>query len=328
MMTHTTTAATAADTPATAPITLHRRQFLAGAAGLTVAIALPADRAEAATPGTAVNAFLTIGSDDSITLAIGASDMGQGSFAGLAQILCEDLMLDPARVKLVQGAPTLAVPAPVGTAIVTAGSSVIRNNFWKVRDAGANAREQLVAAAMARLGDASRSNFSVANGLIRHTPSGTVLSYGQVAAAAALLPTPSGSALVPDGQLQCIGKALQRPDIPFKVDGSAVYGLDVRVPGMVYAVIRHCPSFGGTLAATPATPSGALAVVPVKVAPGTGRGTELAGAINAVAVVGPTTWDAWQAAKRLSPKWTLPASTAALNSAQLLADAQALMASA
>jgi isoquinoline 1-oxidoreductase beta subunit len=197
-----------------------------------------------------------------------------------------------------------------------------------VRDAGANAREQLVAAAMARLGDASRSNFSVANGLIRHTPSGTVLSYGQVAAAAALLPTPSGSALVPDGQLQCIGKALQRPDIPFKVDGSAVYGLDVRVPGMVYAVIRHCPSLGGTLAATPATPAGALAVVPVKVAPGTGRGTEVAGAINALAVVGPTTWDAWQAAKRLSPKWTLPASTAALNSAQILADAQALMASA
>ncbi len=253
--------------------------------------------------------------------------MGQGSFAGLAQILCEDLMVDPARVQLVQGGPTLATPAPVGSAINTVGSGVTRNNFWRLRDAGATAREMLVTAAMARVGDSARGSFGVADGKVTHLPSGSVFTYGQLAAAAALVPPPANAPLVPDSQFRCIGKTLPRPDIPLKVDGSAVYGLDVRVPGMVYAVIKHCPSFGGTLAATPPVPPGAYAVVPTRVAAGTGRGAEAVGNVNAVAVVGPTTWDAWQAAKRLTPQWSLPANTARLNSSQFLADAQALMAS-
>jgi isoquinoline 1-oxidoreductase beta subunit len=307
--------------------TLDRRQFLGAASGLTIGLFLPTGAAEAAVTST-VNSWLTIGVDDSVVLTVGASDMGQGSFAGLAQILCEDLMVDPVRVKLVQGSPSLAVPAPVGSAINTVGSGVTRTNFWKLRDAGASARETLVAAAMTRVGDTSRSNFTVNNGVILHVPSGTTLSYGQMAAAAALLPPVSGAPLVPDSQFKCIGKSLARPDIPFKVDGSAVYGLDVRVPNMVYAVVRHCPSFGGTLAAMPATPAGMLAVVATKVMPGTGRGVELVGNTNAVAVVGTNTWDAWQAAKRLSPKWTLPANIGTLNSVQFLADAQQLMTSA
>lgn len=307
---------------------LDRRQFLGGASALTLALVLPGREGHAAAaPGTAVNAWLTIGSDDSIRLTIGSADMGQGSFAGLAQILCEDLMVDPARVQLVQGGPTLATPAPVGSAINTVGSGVTRNNFWKLRDAGATAREMLVIAAMARVGDSSRGSFSVSDGRVTHLPSGSVFTYGQLAAAAALVPPPVNAPLVPDSQFRCIGKTLPRPDIPLKVDGSAVYGLDVRVPGMVYAVIKHCPSFGGTLAATPSVPSGAYAVVPTRVAAGTGRGAEAVGNVNAVAVVGPTTWDAWQAARRLSLKWTLPAGTASLNSSQFLADAQALMAS-
>ena len=92
---------------------------------------------------------------------------------------------------------------------------------------------------------------TISNGVIRHVPTGATLTYGQVAAAAALLPPPASAPLVPDSQFRCIGKTLARPDIPFKVDGSAVFGLDVRVPNMVYAVIRHCPTFGGTLAALP-----------------------------------------------------------------------------
>lgn len=316
-------------------LSLDRRQFLGAGTGLTLGLLLPERAARAATlsptagpaAGTAVNAWLTIGSDDSIQLAIGASDMGQGSFAGLAQILCEDLMVDPTRVKLVQGAPTLANPAPVGSAINTVGSGVTRNNFWKLRDAGATAREMLVSAAMARVGDGSRSSYTVSNGQIRHLPSGTTLSYGQVAAAAALLPPPANAPLVPASQFSCIGKTLPRPDIPMKVDGSAIYGLDVRVPNMVYAVIKHCPSFGGVLAGTPATPSGMLAVVPTRVMAGTARGTEAVGNVNAVAVVGGNTWDAWQAARRLSVKWTLPANVASLNSAQFLSDAQRLMTS-
>ena len=314
-----------ARTPAadTAAASLDRRQFLAATTGLTLGLTL-GGKAEAAAP-TAVNAWLTIGQDGSITLASGASDMGQGSFSGLAQILCEDLMVDPAAARVVPAAPSLASPAPVGAAINTVGSSVTRNNFWRLRDAAAIAREMLVGAAMLELGDSVRANFVVANGLVTHTPSGRSIGYGRLAAAAARLPVPASAPLVPDAELRCIGKSLPRADIPAKVDGSTVYGIDVRRPGMVYAAIRHCPSFGGVLAATPATPSGAMAVVPVKVAPGTARGLEAVGNVNAVAVVGPTTWDAWQAAKRLSLKWTLPANAAALNSTQFLADAQALM---
>ena len=93
-----------------------------------------------------------------------------------------------------------AVPAPVGAAINTVGSSVARTNFWKLRDAGATARAQLLAAAMARVGDAVRSNFSIRNGVIRHDPSGLLMTYGQLAAAAALLPPPANAPIVPEGK--------------------------------------------------------------------------------------------------------------------------------
>lgn len=303
-----------------------RRQFIGTGTGLTLGLVL-GSKAEAAA-ATAVNAWLTIGPDGSITLASGASDMGQGSFSGLAQILCEDLMVDPARVRVVPAAPSMASPAPVGVAINTVGSGVTRNNFWRLRDAAAIAREMLVSAAMAEMGDNARASYSVTNGVVTHIPTGRSVGYGRLAPGAARLPVPTSAPLVPDAQLRCIGKSLPRADIPAKVDGSTIYGIDVRRPGMVYAAIRHCPSFGGVLSAVPAVPSGASAVVPVKVAPGTARGLEAVGNVNAVAVVGPTTWDAWQAAKRLNVKWTLPANVAALNSTQFMADAQVLMGSA
>ena len=162
---------------------LDRRQFLAAGTGLTLGLVL-AGKAEAAT-ATAVNAWLTIAGDGSITLASGASDMGQGSFSGLAQILCEDLMVDPAAVRVVPAAPSLASPAPVGVAINTVGSSVTRSNFWRLRDAGAIAREMLVGAAMVELGDTTRANYAVANALVTHLPTGRRLGYGQLAARAA-----------------------------------------------------------------------------------------------------------------------------------------------
>jgi len=308
-----------------------RRGFLATAGGFTLTFLVPEvtrlSEAEGATPGQ-VNAWLNIGSDESITLTIGSSEMGQGSFSGLAQILAEDLMVDYARIRAVQGGPVLTLPPPVGAAINTVGSSVTRTNFWKMRDAGAIARETLVQAAMNQIGDQTRANYAVSNGVITHTPDGVTRTYGQVAADAALLSPPSSADLVPDDQFRLIGKTVPRLDIPSKVNGSAKYGIDVRIDGMCYAVIKHCPSFGGTLAATPSKPSGMIAVVPTKVIAGTNRGSEAVGNVNAVAVVGSNTWDTWQAAQRLRVSWNLPASTSSLNNAQFQADAQALLASA
>ncbi len=312
--------------------TISRRRFLGALGGFTLGFTLPelarVNGAQAAGVTSQINSWLNIGTDESITLTIGSSEMGQGSFSGLAQILAEDLMVDYTRVALAQGGPTLANPAPIGTAINTVGSSVTRTNYWKLRDAGAIARETLVQAAMNRIGDQTRGNYAVSNGVIRYLPSGATLTYGQVAADAALLTPPSSAPLVPDSQMTVIGKALPRVDIPSKVDGSAKYGIDIRLPGMVFAVIKHCPSFGGTLAALPTRPPGMIAVVPVSVAAGTSRGTEAVGNVNAVAVVGPNTWDTWQAAKQMSVSWKLPANASSLNSAQFLADAQALAVSA
>jgi isoquinoline 1-oxidoreductase beta subunit len=307
---------------------MSRRRFMVtGASGLVLGFALPQlagfGAAAAAGAETQVNSWLRIGVDDSVTLTIGASEMGQGSFSGLAQVLAEDLMVDYNRIITEQGRPTLVTPAPIGTSLNTVGSGITRNNYWKLRDAAATAREMLVKAAMNRQADSTRGNFTVANGIITHTPSGITLSYGQVAADAALLP-PVAGALVPDNALTVIGTSVPRKDIPAKVNGSAIYGIDVRLPGMVYAVVKHCPTFGGKLAATPTKPSNMLAVIPLSVAATTGRGTEVAGNVNAVAVVGSNTWDVWQAAKRLSVKWTLPANAAALNDAQFIADGQLL----
>lgn len=313
------------DRETTATVELDRRQFVGASAAFVLGLRLMSPGPAEAATAQAVNSWLSIDSDNRIALTIGASDMGQGSVQGLAQILAEDLMVDPAAVEIVQGGPSLANPAPVGAAINTVGSSVTRSNFWRLRDAGASARETLVQAAMNRLGDGDRSHFVAINATVRHLPSGQTLRYGDLAADAARLAPVANAPLVPDAALRCIGKPALRQDIPSKVNGSARYGLDVRLAGMVFAVVRHCPTFGGRLGAVPPVPSGALALVPLSVAAGTGRGADIAGNVNAFAVVAATTWDAMQAARRVSPQWVLPANAAAMSDAQFAADAQRLM---
>lgn len=319
------------NTPSASVADLSRRDFLVrGATGLSLSFLLPQLpglgrlEAQTATPATPVTAWLTIGTDESITLRIGASEMGQGSFSGLAQILAEDLMVEYGRVATVQGGPTMAVPAPVGTAINTVGSGVTRNNYWRLRDAAASAREMLVQAAMTSIGFSTRTDYQVNDGVITHTPTGLKRTYGEVAAAAALLPVPVNAPLVPDSAFRVIGKTQRRVDIPAKVDGSAKFGLDVRLPNMVYGIVRHSPAFGGTLAKTPTKPANMIAVVPVSVKAGTARGLDAVNNINAVVVVGANTWDTWQAAKKLSVSWKLPANASTLNSTQFLNDAKAL----
>lgn len=315
---------------------LSRRDFIARtASGLAVGFFLPGflssteAKAAAVNPSDiAVNAWLRIGTDETISLTIGSSEMGQGSFSGLAQILAEDLMVNYANIEVVQGGPTLATPAPVGSAINTVGSGVTRSNYWKLRDAAAVAREMLVQAAMNAMGDQTRANYTVTEGVIANSTTGATLTYGQLAAAAALLTPPASAALVPDHAFRVIGKTMPRFDIPDKVNGSAVYGLDVRLPNMVFGVVRHCPNLGGTLSAKPAVPSGMIAVVPTKVAATTNRGLEAVNNVNAVVVVGSNTWDTWQASKALRVIWQLPPNRAALNDAQFMSDAQALAVSA
>jgi isoquinoline 1-oxidoreductase beta subunit len=135
---------------------------------------------------TQVNSWLNITSTGVITMTIGSSEMGQGSYTGLAMILAEDLMVDFTKIKTVQGVPALATQQ-TGNSIVTVGSTVTWTNYWGMRNAGATAREMLVSAAMNIIGDQNRANYTVSNGVITYTPNGTLISYGLVANAAARL---------------------------------------------------------------------------------------------------------------------------------------------
>jgi len=311
------------------PRKFNRREFLViGGAGLTLGFSLEqgSRRAEAQPAGiagppakTQVNTWLNISSAGLITLTIGSSEMGQGSFSGIAQILSEDLMVNYNAIQTAQGVPATGATA-VGNSIGTYGSTVTWTNYWSLRQAGAAAREMLVQAAMNIIGDQSRPNYTVSNGVITYTPTNTNISYGLVANAAALLPVPQNPPLIPDSQFRYIGTTVNRVDIPLKVNGSAIYGLDIRLPNMVYAVIQHAPMFGGVLSGTPSTPAGMIAVVPTQVVAGTGRGTETTGMVNAVAVVGTNTWDTWQAALNLAVNWTPPADANTLNDANFQAE--------
>ncbi len=290
-----------------------RRAFLGGTAavvamfaldaapGSKMAQALAASLPSDATGG-AVNGWIQINADNTVTIAFGGAEMGQGILTGLAQAAAEELMVAWSQVR--------TQAAPASQSYITGGSYGIRANFNAMRIAGAQAREVLVASAAATWGIAAGS-CSVTDGIVTNTVTKASLSFAQLAKDAATR-TPSASpTLTGTSQFRVIGRSMARLDIPSKVDGSAVFGIDVRVPGMVYAAVRNCPTIGGTLAKTPAKPAGAIAVVPL--------GT-------AVAVVASNTWAAFRAAEALSVSWTTPSTASQLNSATIAAQAQTLMA--
>ncbi len=310
-----------------APLAAHRidrRGFLTFAAkGLALAFVLPAagrigTAVAAPTPGQLASAYVRIGTDGTITLVFGGAEMGQGAMSGLAQILAEELMVDWNQITVEQ-----SLVDPV-VSYLTGGSSAVRGRYDTLRNAGAAARELLIAAAMASKGDADRNHYTAASAKVTHVPSGTVWPYSALAVAAAGQTVPADLRLTDPAKFRLIGQRVPRVDLPAKTDGSAKFGIDVWFPDMVFATIKHCPTIGGTLAATPAVPSGAIAVVPCKASDS--RGAVAAGSTNAVAVVASNTWLAMRLAQSLPAQWTLPASTAGVDSAKILAQAQSLLA--
>ncbi|MGC1818283.1 MAG: molybdopterin cofactor-binding domain-containing protein, partial [Casimicrobiaceae bacterium] len=309
---------------------MDRRGFLTlGAKGLVVAFAMPlvgrSAAVQAATPPTTqqlANAYVQVGTDGSITLWFGGSEMGQGAMSGLAQILAEELMVDWNQVTVKQAGVDPIV------SYLTGGSSAVSGRYGTLRNAAAAARELLIAAAMATTGDANRDNYVAKSATVVYTnPNShlvTTWPYKALATLAASQTVPADLRLTAAADFRLIGQPVPRVDIPSKVDGSAKYGIDTFLPGMVFAAIKHCPVIGGTLARTPSKPSGAIAVVPCKASDT--RGAVIAGSVNAVAVVASNTWLAMRLANNLSVSWTMPASTAGVDSAAILAQAQGLMA--
>lgn len=288
-----------------------------GTTRATEAAGLPSDAAQ-------VGTWIRVAANGVVTILVGSAEMGQGAMSGLAQILAEDLMVDWKKVRAEHAPADPAFSNPLFRIQLTGGSSSIRGYYATLRKAGATAREMLIAAA-AQTWHVPASTCQATRGTVVNTADGRTLGYGELAALAATMPVPVDPPLVSDASLRLIGRPVKRLDIPAKVDGTAVYGIDVRVPGMAYAVVKHCPTLGGTLAATPPVPKGALAVVPLTVILGTGRGTEVAGMVNAVAVVAENTWYAIRAAARLQASWNVPPSSAAIDSAALLQQAREML---
>jgi isoquinoline 1-oxidoreductase beta subunit len=274
----------------------NRRQFLVSATGgFMLEFCLPGlsrvSEALAATPSTAMNSYIQINPDNTVTIMFGGCEFGQGAMTGLAQIAAEELVVDWPQVRV------YTVP-PNAISYITGGSSAIKNNYLPVRKAGAAVRMVLLQAGATQWGDVM-ANCYAKSGAVHHRPTGRTLTYASLASAAAKLTPPANPSFLPDSQLRLIGKSVHRVDIAVKVNGKAIYGIDVRIPNMLHAAIKHCPSFGGTLASTPSS-RGGITYVPV--------GT------NAVAAIGPTTWDAMQALNEAGIHWNIPASAANLNS--------------
>ena len=225
-----------------------RRSFLVGSTsavtGLSLGFCLPFDDVRAAEVPE-VNAWVVIRPDETVVIRIARSEMGQGTLTGLAQLAVEELECDWSNVTYEFPTPGQNVARKrVWGDFLTAGSRGIRTSHDLVRRGGATARVMLVAAA-AEGWKVPASQCSVSKGVITHKPSQRQTTYGKVAIAAAKIPPPTDIKLKDPKDWTIIGKGLKRLDTPDKTQGKTIYGIDIRLPGMLYAAIKACPVVGG-----------------------------------------------------------------------------------
>jgi isoquinoline 1-oxidoreductase beta subunit len=233
-----------------------RRGFLKGGAGLALAIVAPTVAlAEVGGPGHAgsamvdgefsPNAFLRIGTDGMVTVVSKHLEMGQGVYTGLATLVAEELDADWSRVT-VEGAPADAKRYSnlFWKAQGTGGSTAIANSYEQMRRAGATARAMLVSAA-AQQWKVPASQITVKNGVVSHAASGRKAGFGELAEAAAQLPVPANVKLKNPKDFTLIGRSAPRVDSVAKTTGRATFTQDVKLPGMLVAVVAHPPRFGG-----------------------------------------------------------------------------------
>lgn len=234
------------------PVVSRRGLLRAGlAAGGGLLIGVGVEVAEAAGPATAFvpNALIRIDADGTVTLTMPYVEMGQGTYTSVPMLLAEELEVDLASVRL-QHAPASdkLYANPLLGLQMTGGSTTIRANFLSMRQAGAAARLMLVEAAARRWG-VEPTACRAARGAVHHDASRRRLGYGALTADAAALPVPREIALKPLSASRLIGTPVKRLDAPAKVDGSARYGIDVRLPGMRVAALAQSPVFGGRVKA-------------------------------------------------------------------------------
>ena len=286
---------------------LGRRRFLALSGTVILGWRVPAWAASRVLPGFGaeksghpVGLWVVIAEDNTTTIRIARSEMGQGTLTGLAQLVADELDADWATVRAEYVPPerNLLEHHAWGD-MSTGGSRGIRSSVQYVREGGAAARAMLIEAAARRWG-VPAAECSAADSTVRHAASDRSLRYGELAADAAKLPVPAKPVLKPESAWKLIGQPLPRLDTAEKLDGSARYAIDVVVPGMKLAAIAQCPVFGGKLAGFDAT-----AVTGIK-----GVRHVLAVGDDAVAVVADTWYIAKTALAKLPITWNEGANAA------------------
>jgi isoquinoline 1-oxidoreductase beta subunit len=277
---------------------LDRRSFVVGvsAAGGTLTLGFAAanggEPAESPAHPVEVNCWVVIAPDDTVTIRVARSEMGQGAMTALAMLVAEELECDWTKVRTEFVSPRQNLMREgIWGDLSTGASRSISTSQDYLRRAGAAARDMLIAAAAKRWNVAA-AECGARNGIITHRPSGRSVLFGAIAAAAATIEPPRDVRLKPPAQWTLLGTPQKRLDVRDKITGHPVYAIDVRLPGMLYAAIRHCPVFGGTLESVD---EGSIRAVP-----GVRRVVRLD---DAVAVVAESWWCANKAVQALRVAW-------------------------
>jgi len=294
--------------------TLNRRSFLqvsaAAGGGLLVGACLPSwtgtDLVNAA-GSFEPNVWIKVNADDTVRIMLTMLEMGQGVMTSMPMLVAEELDFDWSRIKTEwAGADPKYGNPNFGGQQLTAGSNSVRG-MWKVlRESGATARVMLVQAAAQTWG-VPENSCTTDKGEVIHQASGRRLKYGALVDKAAALPVPSGVTLKDPKNFKVLGNSLARLDVPEKVNGSAVFGIDVKLPGLLTAKVVRCPVFGGKVAGFNADKA--------KAVPGVKNVVQIT---NGVAVVADNYWSASRGAQALEVTWD-EGPLAKLTSADILA---------
>lgn len=233
------------------PTAISRREFVAGSAGLVLAMQLPLSRAEAKGSllrdgAFAPNAWLRIAPDGSVLVLVHKAEMGQGILTSLPMLVAEELEADWTKIRAENGLPVkeFVMPGDFGQQF-TGGSTSIRKSWTILLEAGAAAREMLIGAAAKEWG-IDRKLCRAENGRVL-TDGRPPKTFGELAIAAASQPIPKHVALKDPKNYRIVGKTMARLDVPSKVDGSAIFAIDVKRPGMLTAVVLRPPAFGSVV---------------------------------------------------------------------------------
>ncbi len=293
----------------TSDVAMSRRSFLANVGvvggGLALGLAIPFEPVSAADEMPEITAWLLIRPDNAVVIRVARAEMGQGAHTGLAMLVAEELDCDWANVRVESVPPEDNLRRhQVWGDMQTGASRSIAASQTYLRQAGATAREMLIAAAAARW-DVSAQDCVAHKGMVIHKPSGRSVNFGTVAAAAAKVTPPAHVALKEPADWKLAGTPQRRLDLLDKVTAQPIYAIDVRLPDMLYAAIAHCPVFGGSPKTVDenaiASMQGVRRVVRMQ---------------DAVAVVADSWWRANRALAALPIEWT-DSGNGALSSAKI-----------